>query len=218
MIPVTRLALVLVLLAVGLTAGPRDPAAAADASLSFLFDPSSAGDDSQYFLSLAVTNAGYPRSVIEPLVPRIAVVESDLPVVLFLARRCDCPPDRIVVLREQGLQWGVIFQRVGVPIDVLFTGMDRDPGPPYGHAWGYWRKHGRRSVFGDPDVVSLVELQTARAITGRPVVEIVRLRGSGRSTAWVVAESRDRHERHEAQREAHGERSDHGHHGRGGRR
>jgi len=41
--------------------------------------------------------------------------------------------------------------------------MDRDPGPPYGHAWGYWKKHAHdgdaRTALSDAQIVDLAKLQ-----------------------------------------------------------
>ena len=63
--------------------------AKADTSFEFLFSSSSVTNDNEFLLHLAVGDYGYPRRVIEPVLPRLTSIEDDLPVVLFLADRYD---------------------------------------------------------------------------------------------------------------------------------
>ena len=166
--------------------------ARAGGSFDFLFSIDRVSNDNQYFLNVAVSNYGYDRVVLEPVLPRLRYVEADLPVVLFLADECGRPPEYIVDLRDRGLSWSVIFARVGVPYETLFYGINRDPGPPYGNAWGHWRKHPRRARLSDRDIAGLVQVQIgARAARMRPY-ELARARGQGRPVAYVVAERQGR--------------------------
>jgi hypothetical protein len=80
--------------------------------------------------------------------------------------------------------------RVGVPCERLFVGVDRDPGPPYGKAWGYWKKHPRDARFGDDDIRSFVVLQLGRRFTGMSTYDLAREHGAGRSVQYVVVEKR----------------------------
>jgi hypothetical protein len=166
--------------------------ARAGASFDFLFSTDRVNDDTQFFLNLAVRNYGHDRLVLEPILPRLRYVEVDLPVVLFLARECGRPPGYIVDLRAQGLSWSVIFTRVGVPYEVLFVGIDRDPGPPYGNAWGHWRKNPRRARLSDRDIAGLVQVQIGARAARMAPFELARVRGQGRSVAFVVAEKHGR--------------------------
>jgi len=166
--------------------------ARAGVSFDFLFSASSVSDDNQYFLNLAVGNYGYPRTMIEPVLPRVRYVEQDLPVILFLANISGRPIEAIVDLRYGGLGWSVIFSRVGVPYDVLFVGLERDPGPPYGKAWGHWKKNPKRLALSDSDIASLVNVQVGHRVTGISPYEIARARGEGRSIATVVADKKGR--------------------------
>lgn len=179
-----------VVLALALSAMPG-PAKAAT-SFDFLFSMDRVSNDNQFFLNVAVDNYGYSRRDLEPVLPRIRYVEADLPVVLFLAHECGRSPRYIVDMRSRGLSWSVIFNRVGVPYDVLFVGFDRDPGPPYGNAWGHWKRNRRGVRLSDRDIVGLVQVQVgARAARLRPY-EMARHRGQGRSIAYVVADKHGR--------------------------
>jgi len=168
------------------------PAANAGASFDFLFSMNNVSDDDQYFLNLAVSNYGYDRRILEPVLPRIRYVEIDLPVILFLAKESGRPVDFIVDLRARGLSWSVIFTRLDLPVDVLFVGIDRDPGPPFGRAWGYWRKNPRGVRLSDADVTGLVQLQIGARTSGLAPFELARARGQGKRVVALVAERKGR--------------------------
>ena len=177
--------------------------ASAGTSFDFLFSMDHVSNDRQMFLNVAVSNYGYDRVALEPVLPRMRYVDADLPVVLFLAHECGRPPGYIVDLRAQGLAWSVVFQRVGVRQDVLFEGIDRDPGPPYGRAWGYWRKNPRGVRLSDGDISGLVQVQIGARTARMSPYDVCRSRGRGTPVEVVVAERRGRPYH------------DHGRHGRG---
>lgn len=168
------------------------PTAHAETSFEFLFSTSSVDDDEQWYLNLAVSNSGYSRQAIEPVLPRIRNVDADLPVLLLLARESGRSLSALVDLRRSGLSWSIVFGRVGVTYGVLFEGIDRDPGPPYGKAWGHWRKNPKQCRLSDDDIRGLVDVQTAHAVTGLSAFEVARARGEGKSLAVVVAEKKGR--------------------------
>jgi hypothetical protein len=156
-------------------------------TFDFLFSARYADDDREIFLNLAVANSGYGRHELEPILPRLRHVETDLPVILFLARHSGRSVGYIAGLRIEGHSWSVIFGKVGVSMDVLFAGMGRDPGPPYGKAWGHWKKRSRSLVIADADVVGLVEIQLGHRISGVAVFELAQSSARGTSVHHVVA-------------------------------
>ncbi len=166
--------------------------ALAGASFDFLFSMDRVGNDNQYFLNLAVSNYGYDRAVLEPVLPRLRYVEADLPVVLFLAHASGRSVQVIVDLRAGGLSWSVVFTRLHVPFDLLFAGIDRDPGPPYGKAWGYWRKNPRAVQLTDGDVRGLAQVQVGARTAGLSPFDLARGKGQGKAVAVMVAEKKNR--------------------------
>jgi hypothetical protein len=161
-------------------------------SFDYLFSVGHVSDDNQYFLNFTVSNSGYSRAVLEPVLPRLRYVEADLPVVLFLARHSGRPVEFIVDLRSGGLSWSVVMGRLNLAPSILFVGIDRDPGPPYGKAWGYWRKNPKGVRFSDTDVVGLVQVQTAARHAGLSAFELARGRGQGRTVSAAVADKKGR--------------------------
>mgnify|MGYP003580324666 CR=1 FL=1 len=183
----------------------------AGASYDFLFSMDRVGDDHQYFLNVAVSNYGYDRVALEPVLPRLTYVEADLPVAMFLAHECRRPPEYIVDLRARGMSWSMVFSRVGVPYDTLFYRIDRDPGPPYGKAWGHWRKNPRGVRLSDADIRGLVQVQVGARAARMAPYEMARARGRGRPVYVVVADEKGRpYHKGKHGKEGHGHKS-HGH-------
>lgn len=164
----------------------------AGTSFDFLFSMSSVGDDNQMFLNLTVSKYGYERAELEPVLPRLRSVEVDLPVVLFLARKSGEPVEVIAGLRSRGFGWSVIFQKLEVPVGILFTGIDSDPGPPYGKAWGYWKKNPRSARLADGDIAGLVQIQIGSRWARLTPFEMARARGQGKKVAVLVADHKGR--------------------------
>jgi hypothetical protein len=190
--------------------------AMAGTSFEFLFSTDRVTNDQELFLNLAVSNSGYDRAVLEPVLPRIHYVELDLPVVLFVAQQCGRPVDYIVGLRAQGLTWSVIFTRLNITSDVLFAGIDRDPGPPYGNAWGSWKKHAASAKLSDEDIRGLLQVQMGSRWAGTSPFELARARSQGKSVVTFVADKHGRPYKNGGSEKGKGQGKEHGHgHGNG---
>ncbi len=155
---------------------------------AFLYDPARVTNDDQLFLNLAVRDAGLTRAALDPVLPRVRSLDSDLPVILFIARQTGRPVDAIVDLRARGASWAQVFSQLGIRYDTLFAGIDRDPGPYYRSSWSYWTAHRDRPQFTDVQVRELARLQLAQRIAGVPVFEVARVR----TPVVFVAERRGR--------------------------
>lgn len=87
----------------------------------------------------------------------------DLSVALFLSARSGRDLDFIFQLRSGGLSWWDVGRRLEVRPDVWFVPCSYRPGPPYGNAYGHWRKYQRnpryRFSLGDREVRDLVALR-----------------------------------------------------------
>jgi hypothetical protein len=158
-----------------LTAAASVPARAQNV-YAYLYEPERIHTDNQLFLNLAVRDAGLAPAVLNPLLPRIRSVDSDLPVILFIARQTGRPVDAIVDLRARGLSWAEVFRRLGISYDTLFTGIDRDPGPYYRSTWTYWNAHRTAPSFTDLQVREFARLQLAQRLANVPVIEVARVR------------------------------------------
>jgi hypothetical protein len=155
-------------------------------------------EDTRIFLNVSnqVWHPAAPMTVIQGC----RYPEDDFPVVSFLAYQSHRDPAFILRLRSDGYPWYEIFYRLHVDPGVLFVGIDHDPGPPYGKAWGYWN-HGRhdpreRIHFSDRDVVGLVKVQTAaRHFGASPYSVMEGQRHGGRVEVYTAGRWREKHGR-----------------------
>ena len=147
------------------------------------------GDDQRIFLNVTNDYFAPPAAVAMALVQRCPSPVDDYPVVLLLARSSKRSPDEILRLRLDYLSWSDIMFRLNISPAVLFTGIDRDPGPPYGKAWGYWKKHPReRLVIRDRDLVGLAKLQVAAGRHRVSPYTLIAERNKGVTIEHYVAE------------------------------
>ena len=156
-------------------------------SFEFLFSVSHASDDREVFLSLAVQSYGTDRDTLERTLPRLHHVRAELPVILFLAAESGRPLHDIVRMRAHGRSWEAIFTRLGVSLDVLFRGVHKNPGPPYGKAWGHWKKRSGPLHLSDSDIGVWVEIQIGHRIAGVSPYDLAVGVAGGRSVFAEIA-------------------------------
>lgn len=134
-----------------------------------------------------------PRLVVDYRT-RYRLDDDELPVVFFLAARAQIGPQAVIDLRLKKLSWLQVAVRIGLSPEVLFVPVAADRvGPPYGNAYGYYRKHGRSGdwrqiVLTDREVVDLVNLRFLSEYHGIPPDEVIALRGRGRAFVAIHEE------------------------------
>jgi hypothetical protein len=148
-------------------------------------------EDTRIFLN--VTNQTWRPPVATTLIQGCAEPENDFPVIAFLSYHSHRSPSFILNLRREGYGWADIFFQLNVQPSVLFVGLDRDPGPPYGKAWGYWKKHYRpgtrmRYRISDRDIVGLVKVQTASRHFGASPLAVIGAQRDGRRPEAFTAD------------------------------
>ena len=112
--------------------------------------------------------------------------DEELPVVFFIARRARVSPDVIINLRLSGLSWMDISLRYGIGPEVYYVPVEETViiGPPYGKAYGYYKKYPRHKWkdirLGDDDIVNLVNLRFMSEYHGIPPSEVIKMRSGGK--------------------------------------
>lgn len=147
------------------------------------------GDDAQLFLH--VTNEYYapPPEMASVIVHRCPRPVDDYPAVMLLAHASGRPPAEILELRMAGQPWGDIMFRLHVRPEVLFVGIDHDPGPPYGKPWKSWKKHGRKKfAISDDEFVELAKLRVVAGYHRVSPYVVIQERTRGVSYERYVAE------------------------------
>jgi len=107
--------------------------------------------------------------------------DEELPVVLFIAQHARVMPATIVDLRMRGLSWWDISVRYGLGPEVYYVPVAVTPGPPYGKAWGHYKKKPRKQwntiVLADDDVVNLVHVRFISDYYRIPPERVFEVRG-----------------------------------------
>ena len=114
------------------------------------------------------------RDRLEPIVKGLRRVETELPVMLFMADESGKPLETIVGLRRtQRLDWIDVMRKSDLKLNVLFEGVEGRFPEPYKASWTEWRMKYRPELT-DDQIRELVFLQLAHKISGRPMAELVK--------------------------------------------
>ena len=112
------------------------------------------------------------------------VPDEELPVVFFLARNAKVAPAVIVKLRLGGMSWMEITRHFGFGAEVFYVKLESAPGPPYGKAWGHFKKkrtEWKNIDLVDADIVNFVNLKFVADRYGHSPSEIAKRRAKGDS-------------------------------------
>ena len=108
--------------------------------------------------------------------------DEELPVIFFLAERAHRDPQAIIDLRMRNrMSWLDITLHFGLTPEIYYVPLTR-VGPPYGNAYGYYKKHKnnyRKVYLVDADVVNLVNLRFMSDYHRVPPEKIMDSRGRG---------------------------------------
>lgn len=127
-----------------------------------------------------------PRAVVD-FRTRYGLLDEELPVVFFLAARAHVGPKDVIDLRLRKQSWFGIALHFGLSPEIFFVPVGLEPvGPPYGNAYGYYRKFGRRGDWRqfsprDKEIVDLVNLRFLSEYHGLAPDEIIGRRGRGQT-------------------------------------
>ena len=121
----------------------------------------------------------------------------DLAVALFIARHTGRTPAFLLNLHSQGSTWWDVSLRLEMNPDVWFLPTKRQPGPPYGKAYGHWKnskKSKQRLILADTDCRNLVAVRMLHECYGVSVERAMEMRASGKDLKKLTAgEYRNKH-------------------------
>ncbi len=122
------------------------------------------------------------------------IPDEEMPVVFFIAQQANVPVMTVVNLRLSGESWTSITLSLGLSPAIFYVPVTMTvvPGPPYGHAYGYYRHKPRKMwnkiVLDDDDVVNLVNLKFVSEHYGYPPEQVIRMRAKGKKFAAINGE------------------------------
>ena len=172
------------------------PASRASADISFGIS-APIGDDGNLFFSISSRYFDRDTRVVSDWGRRFRDPD-DLAVFLYLSSRTRVAPEVIYKYRAMGTSWYDVGVRVGVPVDVWYVPVERDPGPPYGKAYGHWKRHqadpSYRVRLSDRQCRDLVAVRMAHEYYGVAPEVAMDWRHSGSDVRTIMTrEYRNRH-------------------------
>lgn len=131
----------------------------------------------------------------EPLIPRLlerGLPDLELPAVGAIAQHARVPIESVVDLRLGGMSYADLTLHFGLTPEIYYVELERDPGPPYGNAWGHYRKRPRsewREIrLPDADIVRWANLRLCVDRYRVAPTEVVALRAKSSGFAAVHVE------------------------------
>ncbi|MCH7947468.1 MAG: hypothetical protein IIC66_06680 [candidate division Zixibacteria bacterium] len=132
------------------------------------------------------------------------IPDDEMPVVFFISRHGDVDAGLVVKLRSEGKSWFEISAHFGLSPEVFYVSFERDPGPPYGKAWGHYknkkRKDWHKIHLSDGDVVNFVNIKFMSERYGYSPDEIVKMRG--KKQGFVNLNAKVKKHKHDKQKKA----------------
>jgi hypothetical protein len=144
----------------------------------------------EFHLSIG-THYGVKEREIEKVRAR-SLPDDEMAVVFFISNRLVVSPIIIADLRLSGMSWMEITLKYGLSPEIYYVKFASDPGPPYGNAWGHYRKTPRKKwhqiQLGDVDIINLVNLKFLAEKHQCSPEKIVRMKKQGKSFANMHGE------------------------------
>ncbi|MEE9218178.1 MAG: hypothetical protein V3U98_03835 [Acidobacteriota bacterium] len=142
------------------------------------------GDDGRVFINVASNYYHADPDVVVYASKSLHDPVGDLAVALFIAKHARRSPRAVIDLRLGGKGWLEIFASYGLPYSLLFADLPPNPGPPYGKAWGHWKKHKQnpasRILLSDAEFADLVHLRVTIRALGLDAHQAVAQRSKGK--------------------------------------
>ena len=144
----------------------------------------------EFHLSIG-THYGVKEREIEKVRAR-SLADDEMAVVFFLSNRTGISPIVLADLRLGGMSWMEITFRYGLTAEIYYVKFASDPGPPYGNAWGHYKKRPRKQWneihLVDADIINLVNLKFLAEKHQCSPEKIVKMRKQGKSFATMHSE------------------------------
>ena len=122
------------------------------------------------------------------------IPDDEIPVALFIAQRAMVSSATVINFRRRGESWWDISVRFGLSPEVYYVPVTVAPGPPYGRAYGHYKKKSRNQwrtiVLTDAEIVNLVELRFLSEHYRVAPERIIEMRGRDRDFVAIHTDLR----------------------------
>ena len=125
------------------------------------------------------------------------IPDDEIPVVYFIARRARTTPEVIIKMRLGGESWMDISAHFGITADIYYVPVKHHPGPPYGKAYGHFKKRKRQEwkkvMLTDAEIINFVNLRFISEHYGYSPDEVIKMRGEGRDFVEINGHAKQVH-------------------------
>ncbi len=132
-----------------------------------------------FYLSIGSHFDVQENNIIE--VKKHSIPDEELVIVYFFAKHAKVEPKRVVNLRLKGKSWMEVSILLGLSTDIFYVKFEKDPGPPYGKAYGHYKnkpnkKKINKLTFSDAEIVNIFNLKFVSSVNGCSVEKVIKLR------------------------------------------
>jgi hypothetical protein len=135
------------------------------------------------------------------------IPDEELPVVFFIASKAKVKPQIIIDLRLKGLSWMDISLKFGLTADVYYVPVKGKVGPPFGKAYGHFKKHHKHKWkdirLDDDDIINLVNIRFISDYHGIEPDIVIRERAEGKTYVVIDKEFKEKKLKHKHEKEKH---------------
>ena len=171
-------------------------AAAVRFNVDVLWNPNP-DDSAQVYLHATNEVFPMPRERVSAVFHQIDNPYDDYPVLAFVAYNAHVDIATVWQYKRKGHVWSNVMWHFGVPPSALFVDLPRSPNPPFGNAYGHWKKQGDRmprDVISNDDIHYWVGLRTVAGYGRVDPRQVCEWRNSGqRYDAMTIREYRVKH-------------------------
>lgn len=122
--------------------------------------------------------------------------DEEMPVLFFLTDRCGLSAKAIIGQRTKGKSWMEITLNCGHDASIFYVPVKRQHGPPYGKAYGHFKKHNKKQWkkvrLTDLDIINFVNLKFISDHYGYSPDEVIKMRTGGRDFISINSEVKKR--------------------------
>ena len=117
------------------------------------------------------------------IIKQKGIPDDEIPVVFFIANCAKVKPVTILDLRLKNMTWMDITLKYGLKPEIFYIPIKLNPGPPYGKAYGYFKKPRNtwdKIVLTNDEIINLVNLKFISEYHGYALEEVIKMRSSGK--------------------------------------
>ncbi len=133
---------------------------------------------------------------------RLKIGEKNAVLASYISSRTNIDIDEVVKFSvKSSYDWNKVMLHYNVKPSSLFLPVPTGykVGPPYGKAYGYWKKYRANPSckinLSTDDIYNLVNLGIVHKLYNTPVTDVMKLRAANRSFKWII---NDKHKKYKA--------------------